>query len=306
MFDALDAALEGIGVVSDPDGVVGLIRRRDRVDSMVAESIAALDASDGWALDGSVSLSAWLRQHTGMTPGRAKREATTAARVRRCPTLRDAWSDGDLSSGQVDVIVANVPDELAGLWEQHEAAIVPTLQPLTIRETAAAMQTWAMRASVQLGLEGKAPDRPDTVQLSRLLDGRGRIDGNLSPEVMLVAEKAIDLAMSRDAEGETRTPGQRRHDAFGDIFRHYLDHQKVKVGGRKRPHVNVAIDLDQLEALRSRRGLGSDLYGHPVDGPTMGSLLCDSVVHRVVTAGSSILDYGRATRTIPPAVYTSL
>lgn len=36
-------------------------------------------------------------------------------------------------------------------------------------------------------------------------------------------------------------------------------------------------------------------------------LTCDAHIHRVITDGaSSILDYGRSTRTIPPAVYTSL
>jgi len=36
-------------------------------------------------------------------------------------------------------------------------------------------------------------------------------------------------------------------------------------------------------------------------------LACDATVHRVITDGaSSILDYGRGTRTIPPAVYTAL
>jgi hypothetical protein len=238
-----------------------------------------------------------------MTPARAHRETVTASRVRRCPTLRDSWTEGRLSSGQVEAIVRNVGDELVGLWEQHEAQVVPSLEPLTIRDTTVAMQSWAMRAKVSLALEGEAPDRPDTVHLSRMLDGRGRLDGNLSPEVQLVVEKALELATSRDAEGETRSPGQRRHDALGDVARFFLDHQKVELGGRKRPHVNAVIDL---EALRSH-GIGSDLYGAPIDGPTMRSLLCDANVHRVIKDGaSSILDYGRATRTIPPAVYTSL
>ena len=36
-------------------------------------------------------------------------------------------------------------------------------------------------------------------------------------------------------------------------------------------------------------------------------IACDAAIHRVITDGAgSILDYGRSTRTIPPAVYTSL
>lgn len=42
-------------------------------------------------------------------------------------------------------------------------------------------------------------------------------------------------------------------------------------------------------------------------GLVVRKLACDANIHRVITDGrSSILDYGRSTRTIPPAVYTSL
>jgi len=45
----------------------------------------------------------------------------------------------------------------------------------------------------------------------------------------------------------------------------------------------------------------------PLDPATLHRLACDAGIHRIVTDGkSSILDYGRTTRTIPPAVYTSL
>jgi hypothetical protein len=182
------------------------------------------------------------------------------------------------------------------------AARVRRSPALPIRDTAVVMQTWAMRAKVQLGLDGPEPDRPDSLHCSRTLDGRGRIDGNLSAEVQRDVATALDLATSRDTDGEARTPAQRRHDALGAIARWYLDHQKVKVGGRKRPHVSVVIDLDAL----CHDGPGRDLFGRPIAPPAIQALLCDANVHRVLRAGSTILDDGRATRTIPPAVYESL
>ena len=45
----------------------------------------------------------------------------------------------------------------------------------------------------------------------------------------------------------------------------------------------------------------------PLPGSTIRKIACDANIHRVITDGlGSILDYGRSTRTIPPAVYTSL
>jgi hypothetical protein len=46
--------------------------------------------------------------------------------------------------------------------------------------------------------------------------------------------------------------------------------------------------------------------GTVLDGPSLASLVCDSVWHRVVMAGSVILDYGTATRTISANLFNAL
>lgn len=207
MFDALDAALDDLGPCSGPEALVGLLRRRDRLDAVVARAVGEFDASEAWGLDGSVSAAAWLRHHAGLTPGTARRATATATRVRRCPALREAWTEGRLTSGQVEVIVANVADGHLALFEQHEAAVVPTLEPLDLRDTALAMQAWAVRAAAALAHEGFAPDRPDCVHLSRVLDGRGRIDGNLSPEAHLVVATALEVATVGTPPARSAPPG---------------------------------------------------------------------------------------------------
>ena len=45
----------------------------------------------------------------------------------------------------------------------------------------------------------------------------------------------------------------------------------------------------------------------PLPGLVIRKIACDAAIHRVITDGAgSILDYGRSTAPIPPAVYTSL
>ena len=51
----------------------------------------------------------------------------------------------------------------------------------------------------------------------------------------------------QDAEGETRSPAERRADALDDIVRFFLDHQREMVGGRHRPHVNVVVRPTRLD-----------------------------------------------------------
>lgn len=104
-------------------------------------------------------------------------------------------------------------------------------------------------------------------------------------------------------DGPVRLAAQRRADALVDLCRWFLDHQHGHRGGRHRPHLNVVVDLDDLD----RRHPGRSAHGTILGGETIRRLACDAGVHRVVTAGrSTILDYGRTTRVISPELWASL
>ncbi|MEA2686844.1 MAG: hypothetical protein QOE93_2039 [Actinomycetota bacterium] len=61
-----------------------------------------------------------------------------------------------------------------------------------------------------------------------------------------------------------------------------------------------------IEALEEGRG-GRIIDGPAIDGTSLSTMLCDSALHRVVTAGrSAILDYGTSTRTIPAPLWSAL
>src|SRR5690606_8646951 len=92
-----------------------------------------------------------------------------------------------------------------------------------------------------------------------------------------------------------RPLAERQAEGLGVICDAFL-----RSGGRRRreqrPHVNVVV---------AHESLGRAPEGRYVDGPPVGpgalrAMLCDADVHRVVVeGGSAILDYGRATRTVP-------
>ncbi|MGH9246634.1 MAG: DUF222 domain-containing protein [Acidimicrobiales bacterium] len=119
-----------------------------------------------------------------------------------------------------------------------------------------------------------------------------------------VVDRALRLVESPDVDGEpTRPPAARRADSLTDICRHSLDHQQTRRGGRHRPHVNVVVNVEDIDSGRG----GQILDGPTLDHPSIERLVCDSALHRVVMAGrSSILDYGTATRTIPAPLWNAL
>lgn len=306
MFDGLRDAIEGLEVPVDDRALIELVALRDRLDARLTAAVGDFDAARLWDVDGSASMAGWLRRHAKATARDARRLTVTAQRVRRCPAVRAAWEDGRLTSGQVDVIVANVGEDTVDLFAEHEAELVDRLAPLRLADLTRVMQAWAERARATLGSDDDEPpaEPQRSAHLSPLLDGRGRLDADLDAEGFELASVALRLAETPDGPlDQPRVPAQRRGDALADIFRFYLDHQQDRLGGRRRPHVNVVADLKDLGAGRG----GRTLDGTPIDGATLRRLCCDANVHRVITDGpSSILDYGRATRTIPPAVYTSL
>jgi hypothetical protein len=182
--------------------------------------------------------------------------------------------------------------------------LVPALAGLSTIDTARAMAVWRAHATA----DGTEPaDAERALHLSRTLDGTGAIDGTLSPEGYSLLKSALRLAETPDADGDPiRTPAQRRHDALVDLARHFLDHQRTRRGGRHRPHLNVIVDVEALQAGADGPG-GRVVDGPHLDGVTVSRLVCDSALHRVVMAGrSTILDYGTATRTTPVNLWNAL
>ncbi len=232
-------------------------------------AVAAFDDSNEWdTQEGCASMAAWLRTRGRMTPGDAARLARTAR-----------------------------------LFAEQEDDLVPLLAEMDTAVAATAMKGWAAAAREVLDDHGSEPDPDRSAHLSPTLEG-GRLDANLDPEAFHAAEAALRLAMGTKTDDDPRSLAQRRHDALVEVFTHYLDHQATRTGGHRRPHLNVTIGLD---ALVESTGQGTFDDATPISAADARRLACDANIHRVITrADGSVLDYGRATRTISAALFTVL
>jgi hypothetical protein len=87
------------------------------------------------------------------------------------------------------------------------------------------------------------------VSLSSMLDGVWRLDGHLDALDGEILDTALRLAAGSDDDTEApRTPAQRRADALVNIAKRFLDHEEQPPARRNRPHVNVIVTRDDLEA----------------------------------------------------------
>jgi len=122
---------------------------------------------------------------------------------------------------------------------------------------------------------------------------------------------AIKAEMERDyQENDTCSPAQRRADAHTNLMRRSLDRGDVGSSRAVRPHITFVVDLDELPSATNEvvAQVRSEARrnGH-LSAVMLERLTCDCDFSRVITAGrSEILDVGRATRTISPAMWKAL
>ncbi len=262
----------------------------------IAEAVGHFDADGGWEVEGATSMTAWLRQRGRMTSREAARMSSTARRLRRLALTAAAYRRGELSGGQVAAIVAKLSNRSAPLFAEQEEDLLDHLARLTVSGVARAMQVWRQRAEATLA-DPEAPEAPRRqLHHSQTLDGRWETTASLDAHGGAVLEQALGLASSPDGEGEHRSPAQRRADALVDVCQWFLEHYPGGSKPRRRPDLDEAVNLDDLDA-----GIGALVRGTPVDVATVKRLLCDAGVHRVITDGASaILDYGWATPSVAP------
>ena len=300
MFATLAAAVDDLEIPVDADALRELFAIRDRLDARLAVAVGAFDAAGLWDVDGDVSMAAWLRHQTGRDQGAATRAAGQARKLAALPACRHAFLDGRLTSGQVDVILANVPGRHLDRFAGHEGELVESLAALDVDELRAAMVQWRTRADAV----DEAPvdeGHDNEVFFATTIDGRGELRGSLNADVAATVAAALRVADPKDF---SLTPAERRADALETIVRHFLDHQHGHVGGRHRPHVTVAVTYDELAAGVGGRYLDTRTTPSPAE---LGALRCDSALHRLLTDGrSAIVDYGRARRLVPPDLFNAL
>lgn len=142
------------------------------------------------------------------------------------------------------------------------------------------------------------------LDLAETLDGMVAVSGLLDAVAGAAVLTAIDSLVSptRGDDSDERTWSQRRADALTEICSRHLDSGEAPVSGGVRPHLSVVMDVATLQR-QPGCGPANLAWVGPVTAEQARMLACDAVVSRVVVDGKSqVLDVGRATRTIPPAL----
>jgi len=281
-----------------------LMELREASEDLEAEWIRRLDVFDtkqGWALDGSLSLSAWLRARCRMTGAAASDRSRLVRALRRMPRTRRAYSDGDITTGHVRAI-APAAQAHPEAFARDEEVLVAGASSVSSADTRRLVDCWRQNLDHDAALDhADEIHQRRRLSISRTWQGMVRIDGDLDPEageVVLTAIGAlVDEFVKSGSDNDRRTPAQRRADALTELCRHYLDSGRAAISGGERPHINVIVDLETLEG---RAGARCELASGEIIHPEAARrLACDAGINRIITNGpSQVLDVGRTTRTV--------
>jgi hypothetical protein len=300
ILEQIGKLVEELQICPDRTELLAAYAIRDRLDARIAVAVGNFDTDGLYELDGDLTMQTWLRHHARFSPTTAGRETLRARKLRALPVLAGAFLDGRLTGGQLDIILGRIPRRHLPLFAEHEPALVPTLEPLTVEDTAVAMGQWLAKADA---LDpGPEPAEADSdVHHSTALDGRGDLRGDLDPDLNALLEAGFRVADPKDFEVP---PGQRKAEALRTILGFFLDNQHTHTAGRHRPHINVTMTYREF-----RDGIGGTYTdtGGPVSPTEAAALACDAVLHRIIVEGrSAILDYGRSVRNPPVDLFNAV
>ncbi|MET7946256.1 DUF222 domain-containing protein [Micromonospora sp. NPDC005324] len=321
MIDALEQAEAAVAAcfdtaawaVSEHDLVAALDathRLEQRLAAVKLTLVRELDGRGTATAQGASSTAVWLRDRLRLGVGVARRLVELAATLDAAPPgVRDALCGGSVDVEQVRVIVETVEtvhatagteaaDKAVGVlvdWAaQFDAALLRRLGTRILDHVAPEVADAAAEAALRAQESRAARDRHVTI--SEQTDGRLRLTGILDTEAAAVLRAAIDPLTAPCGPDDTRTPGQRRHDALADVCRLVLRTGELPENGGDLTQVVVTSSYDGLT-----RQLGSgalDIGAHLTAG-AVRRLACDaSILPAVLDGAGQVLDVGRQRRLI--------
>ena len=262
------------------DQVIELRRVIDGLEGTWSRLVAVLDRS-GAAEAGT---GAFLRSSCRLAPATARGRVVLARRLTGRPAVGGALAAGDISVDHARV-VTHALEELAAadttLAAEAEAPLLAAarqLDPARLRrEIAHARHALAPEAAAAAD-ESRHQRRH--LDVASTFEGMVAVTGLLTPEGgELLMSALTPLSGPADPE-DTRTPGQRRADALGDLCHRGLEHGRLPTVSGERPHLTVVVPLPALTR--------SPTTGVPtLNRLTAAATASTSIPGRVGTAGQS-------------------
>ena len=274
----------------------------ERQAARLALAVGRFDSTHEFAVDGAVTIAAWLRQHCRMSDRDATALVSRGRFLRNHECVAEAAVGGRLSAGQLHALRSNVTHIVEPVFSEHAEALIEIIAPLDVRGTEQACRVWRLHAeAVTEQAEPAVPER----QIVSCRASDGSLIGRFVFDDALTAEyqRAIGTAAIWEGSDDVRTGPTREADALFDVLAFYNANHTKAGTPRHRPHVEISINADDLAAGRC---CSVTTEGDPIATSTTDAFLCDSTIQRFVMTGSVPTDIGRTTRSVPLEMFRAV
>ena len=327
MVQAVD--LDGLSPKEELALVGRLEKLRRRLDHGTDCTVAHLDASAAFSLDGHKTAKGALKAIGRLSGSEAHGRVQTSRALPRLPLVEAAYGRGEIPTEHMRAMARTIANPRVAEW-------VPDADPIFAHHATklgyddfvAALRQWEALADAD-GADQAAErchERRNASLQEPAIDGSFRLEANhggLQGAAMAeiferfeTAELHADWAAAREIHGDQarvehleRTPAQRRADAIFEIFRRAA----AADGCSPEPLVNIVVDQDTFEdELRRSAGvpvtvdpnevLDDRRRCHAMDGTVLrpaeavAAALVGHVRRVVVDSAGTVIDLGRRQR----------
>ena len=269
----------------------------DSLEGDFAEEAVASKRSCDHLVDGAASAVGWLGNSCGMSPTSVADRVCVGEQLESLPRVAEALHSGELGYQSVSVL-CHLRDRLEDkkdLFDEDE--MLGYARQFTVKDLRAICRVaWHVANPDGFFKEEEADFDDRRLHISQLPNGMHAIEGILD-SVGGAALKAALQALARKLPDDNRSHKQRMADSLVELTQHALDEGRLPKRAGVRPHVSVTTTL---EGLKNEAGAPpADVDGTlPVSTRTLERIVCDSTISRVLTAESTVIDVGRATRVV--------
>ncbi len=258
------------------------------------------DEIGGWAEPGLKSCAHWLSWRIGLSAGAAREKIRVARALAKLPLISEAMSKGEISYSKVRAVTrVATPDNEEDLLE------------IALGGTAGQVER-IVRAWRKIDLETEKEDaveKEERAEFSTYTDDDGMVivRGRLPAEIGAVFLKALEAASDVVYRNDTERPLEHRQvEALKLISEAALKGELDPGTSADRYQVVIHVDEQVLEDP-NKPGQSALEGGVGVSAETSRRIACDaSIVEMKHDEKGNVLDVGRKTRTIPPAIRRAL
>ncbi|MDG9672780.1 HNH endonuclease signature motif containing protein [Micromonospora sp. DH14] len=299
--------------LAEPDLIAALDAAHRLEQRLAAVKLALIREIDGRSTataHGASCTPVWLRERLRLTITAARRLVDLATALDTGnPGVRHALADGHVTLDQARVITdtvdtvhttagAEVADKAVGVlvgWAgQFDPTVLRKLGTRILDHVAPDLADAAAHAALDADARRAARDRHLT--LSVQTDGRLRLTATLDAETAGLLRAAIDPQTAPSGPDDSRSAGQRRHDALADVCRLALRTGELPDSSGDPAQIVVTTTYDELTRQLSTGTLDTGLHLTP---ETVRRLACDAtILPAVLGSTSQVLDVGRQRRLI--------